>query len=178
MATLKTSLLDIGPLTEEVKVRGCPLVVSGITAAQLFELFMKYPELRKLLDANARASANIAELLHTTVPNGIGAIIAMVTGDPGKEEAEEKARQLGVGDQLAIISVALRLTFPDGFGPFVEQVMQMTNRVNEAVAVGTKVMTPAPGSGKGSDTASPKRSSAAFQTDTPGMLHGTRPRAN
>jgi hypothetical protein len=178
MATIKTSLLDIGPLTEELKVRGHPITVNGITAAQVFELFMKYPEVRKLLDGSARANLNVAEMLHTTTPNVIGAVIAMATGDAGKAEAEEKAKQLGVGDQLAIITATLRLTFPDGFGPFVEQVMQMTNRVNEAVSAGTSAMATAPGSGKVLDTSSLKRSSAAFQTDTPGMMPGTRHRAN
>lgn len=158
------SLLDLGPLTEEVEVRGITLTVRGLTAANLFKLLSEFPDMPKMLGQMGNASEMIG-----LAPDLIGKVIAMVTGLAGNKDVEDKAKELGVADQVAILSAVQRLSFPQGFGPFVKQLGQL---------MGTDIATiqPEVSSGQGNSSRAP--SSASLQTDSPGMTRGTSPPAN
>ena len=60
-----TSLLDIGPLTEEVEIRGTKLNIQGLTAGHLFQLFAEFPEMRKILELQAGQPAGGAAEIGT-----------------------------------------------------------------------------------------------------------------
>jgi hypothetical protein len=148
-----TSLLDIGPLTEEVSVKGVKLTVSGISAIDIFNLIRRFSEIRNLIEGKEATSA---EGVMTMAPDAVAAMIAACTGTPGNPEAEMKAKQLGVGDQLAIIEPALRMTFREGgIGPFVEQIQAITKLIGVVAATGELA------------TSSPEASSGALQRDMP-----------
>jgi hypothetical protein len=160
------SLLDIGPLTEEVEVRGVKLQVQGLTAGHLFQLIAEFPEMRKMV-GNKEGSPQ--EVFLSLAPELIAKIIAMALGKPRDQETETKAMLMGAGDQLNIIMAVQRLTCPDGIGPFVDR---MTALMTSAIP-----KTALPSSSKPT-TASPAPFSASLQTDTPAGLRGHARRAN
>ena len=92
-----TSLLDIGPLTEEMELHGVKLTIQGLTAGHIFQLFSKFPDMRKLLDAK---QGSPQEVMLTLAPELIAKIIAMATGQSNNKEIEAKAKTMGAGDQL------------------------------------------------------------------------------
>jgi hypothetical protein len=167
------SLLDIGPLTEEVEIRGTKITVQGLTAGHIFQLFSEYPDMRKMFETGTDASPQSVML--QLAPDLIARIISIATGSPGDPAVEAKAKTMGAADQLAIVSAVQRLSFKDGIGPFIEQIsslmgaaMPMPTGLEEKVAQTY------------SDTVKKSRSqsNASLQTDTPGMLRGPAPRAN
>ena len=166
-----TSLLDIGPLTEEVEIHGTKVTVQGLTAGHLFQLFTEFPDMRKLLDAK---QGNPQEVFMGLAPDLIAKVIAMVTGNPHNKEAEAKVMTMGAGDQLSILLAMQRLSFPDGIGPFVEGVTRLMTSVGSSPKAS---MTGSPASSN-SSTKLPAAFSASLQTDTPASLHGHARRDN
>jgi hypothetical protein len=158
------SLLDLGPLQEEVQVRGIKLTVHGLTAADLFKLFSEFPDMRQMVEQAGSANAVMLNL----APDVVAKVIAVATGSPGDKEIEAKAKLLGAADQMAILAAVQRLSFPQGFGPFVSQLGKL---------MGMDLMTPS-GTGNGQGNSSHDASSAALQTDSPGLTHGASPRVN
>jgi hypothetical protein len=165
-----SSLLDIGPLTEEVEIRGTKITVQGLTAGHIFQLFSEYPDMRKLFETSTDATPQSVML--QLAPDLIARIISIATGSPGDPAVEAKAKTMGAADQLAIISAVQRLSFKDGIGPFIDQIsslmgaaMPMPKDLEEKVAQTY------------SDTVKKLRSksNASLQTDTPGMLRGQAP---
>lgn len=157
------SLLDLGPLTEEIDVRGTPLTVRGLTAAHLFKLIAEFPGLPVALQQ--MGSDNTVAILQMT-PDLFAKIIAIVTGSPGDPKAEAIAGEMGAGDQMKILGAVQRLSFPQGFLPFVEE---MTRLVGTSPPSG-------PASEQGNSSHEP--SSAQLHTDSPGLMRGISPRAN
>ena len=159
-----SSLLDLGPLTEEVEIRGVKLTVHGLTAANLFKLFSEFPDMQQALAQMGTAGAVMLDL----APDLFAKIIAIATGSPGDAAIEAKAKELGAADQMAILGAVQRLSFPQGFGPFVEQITRL---------MGTNTTT-SPMTSNGSGNSLPAPPSAALQTDSPGMMRGSSPRDN
>lgn len=167
------SLLDIGPLTEEVEIRGTKITVQGLTAGHIFQLFNEFPDMRKMFETGSDASPQSVML--QLAPDLIARIISVATGSPGDPAVEAKARTMGATDQLAILSAVQRLSFKDGIGPFIDQIsslmgaaMPMPTELEEKVA---KTY---------SDTVKKLRSqsNASLQTDTPNMTRGPVPLGN
>jgi hypothetical protein len=161
---MSSSLLDLGPLEEEVEVRGVKLTVHGLTASDLFKLFSQFPDMRQMVEQLGTPSAVMLNL----APDVVAKVIATVTGSPGDKEVEAKAKLLGAADQMMILSAVQRLSFPQGFGPFVSQVTKL---------MGMDSMTPS-GTGTAQGNSSHDASNAALQTDSPGLTRGTSPRVN
>lgn len=164
------SLLDIGDLTEEVEVHGVKLTVQGWTAGHIFQLFSEFPDMRKMLE---KKEGRPQEVLLSLAPELLAKMIAMALGEAKNKEVEAKAKTMGAGDQLAILMAAQRLSFPDGIGPFVEQV----NRLMTATSATSISKTPSRTS-LNSTTSSPAPSIASLQMDTPGLLRGHARRVN
>jgi len=163
------SLLDIGPLTEDVEIRGTKLTVQGLTAGHLFQLFAEFPEMRKLLQMG---EGSPQEVMLQLAPDLIAKIIAIATGTPGNSEVEAKAKTMGASDQLAVIAAVQRLSFPDGLGPFVERVTQL---MGSAVATLPGAVLP---NSANSTMKSPAPFNASLQLDTPNPLSGRARRDN
>jgi hypothetical protein len=162
-----TSLLDIGPLTEEVEIRGQTLTVQGLTAGHIFQLFAQFPDMRKLLDGK---QGSPQEVMLGLAPDLIAKLIAMSLGEGHNKEVEAKALTMGAGDQLTILAAMQRLSFPDGIGPFVDKVTAIMTSVKSPTTPSTTSLN--------STTDSPAPFNASLQMDTPGMLRGHARRAN
>jgi hypothetical protein len=98
-------------------------------------------------------------------PDLFAKVIAIATGSPDDAAVIAKARELGAADQMAILSVVQKLSFPQGFGPFVDQMTRL-------------MVTGAPTQSSGQGNSSHAPSNAALQTDSPGLTRGDSPSAN
>lgn len=166
------SLLDIGPLTEEVEIRGTMVTVQGLTAGHLFKLFAEFPDMRKLFDSDEGGAMGMLDL----APDLFAKIIAIVTGSPNSKEVEAKAKTMGATEQLSILAAVQRLSFPKGIGPFIEQVNQMMGSSLSPIETVLHAQ-PGPPSSK-STIKSRALSNASLQMDTPDLMHGPARRAN
>ena len=165
-----TSLLDIGPLTEDVEIRGVTVTVQGLTAGHLIQMFNDFPDMRKLLEGTGEQ----ADLL-ALAPDLIAKIIAVATGSPNDKAVEAKAKTMGAAEQLSVLAAVQRLSFPKGLGPFLDQVNKLMGSTMPTIPTGP--VADASPSGR-SSIKSRALSSASLQTDTPAMARGPAPRAN
>ena len=128
-------LLDIAPSTavEAVHINGdIRLVVHGLNGNALASIVARFPKLAALLGAG---SDKIGWHLIEHFGNAIGPIIAAGCGHLGDEEREQRAGNLLVEDQLKLVTAILRLTFPSGFGSFIEQLTALMSRADEGAKV-------------------------------------------
>jgi hypothetical protein len=156
------SLLDIGPLTEIVTVCGVNLIVKALTAADIFKLFAELPDMKGELEKHKTTNAVFLNVMPSLAPK----IIAICTGSPGDVEAERKAAELGAEDQMKILLAVQRLSFPQGIGPFVENLGNLIGSATSSTSLGTQAIF------------SRGTSAAELQTDSVGMLRGASPRDN
>jgi hypothetical protein len=129
--TIMVSLIDVGELSETVNIRGVEVPVTGISGRGLLGLLEKFPEVRKLFAARADEVDDTAWA--KLAPDALASVIAAGTGTPGDEAAIEVANGLPVSVQLELIEAILRLTFPDGLGPFVERMTSLAERTAKEV---------------------------------------------
>jgi hypothetical protein len=122
-------LLDIAELSEEVEIKGKKLEVRGISAQGIANLMSKFPDLRKLV--SGKGDEVTPEQLMDLAPGAIAIAIAAACGSPGDPAAEKIAGQLGVADQVKLLNVVLKLTFPGGFGPFVADLTHLVDSVRQ-----------------------------------------------
>lgn len=127
-------LLDLGPLTEEVKVGAKSLTVSGLSAEDLFYLLNRFPDIRKLLNRENVTTESLVAL----APNVIDEIIVCACGSRKVSDghhannhamALKTAHSLPAGVQADILSAVVRLTFPGGVGPFAERLAEFASTV-------------------------------------------------
>jgi len=116
------SLLNIGPVTVpvELKIGGQKVnaVVKPVSAEDVIPLIMRFDEFRLLLDN--RASEITAARLVKMGPEALGAVLASCLGMTGDANAEAMCRTMGLGNQMKILKAAIPISFPEGIGPFVE----------------------------------------------------------
>lgn len=124
------TLLDIAKVTKTIQLGGIEIPVSGLTGQQLADLILRFPDIGKLV-FGGNMSTNIIALVNL-MPKACAAVIASGTGahctnDADAEEKgyEEVALELPLGDQVSAIVKILELTFPQGVGPFVEQLQKL-----------------------------------------------------
>jgi hypothetical protein len=130
-------LLDIAPSTaaEAVRVNGdMRLVVRGLNGNAIASIVARFPKLAALVGAN---SSDIGWHLIRHFGDAIGPIIAAGCGHLGDEEREKRAAGLLVEDQLKLIVAIIGLTFPNGFGSFVDQLMALMTRADEGAKIYT-----------------------------------------
>lgn len=161
-------LLDIAPLTETVEVRGVKLTVTGITGEGLFHLFGQFPEIGKVM-ADRTDDLSAGDLIKLA-PEAVAAAIAAGTGNPGNEQAIAIAKTLSAAEQLELLEVTLRLTFPKGVGPFVETLMRLVKTADVGAADAAI--------GWGRDTKSPGPSKKSSPSATPQTPSGDIPPGN
>ena len=116
------SLSDIGVPSEQVPIGDQFVTVTGIAAEDIFTLLQRFPSVISVISGSVKI-ADIAGI----APESIGAVIAAGTGSPGEEAAERVARRLPIETQLDILQVIGRLTFKNGFGPFVTRIVALIN---------------------------------------------------
>lgn len=123
-------LLDIAPSTQTIRVAGAEIAVYGVSAKGVASLFHRFPALRKAFAGKDMSADFTAEKLVELVPEAIAAIIAAGCGHPGDPEAEKVAERLPVAEQAEALEVILKLTMPQGVGPFVDRI----NRLRDALS--------------------------------------------
>lgn len=140
------SLLDIVPATETVTVQGQAVAVQGVSATGVAHLLGRFAEIRAML------AGRIIDPDKLVTMGGpiVAAIIAAGCGHAGNADAERIAGSLGVDEQADLLAVILRLTLPQGVGPFVEKL----------TAMGGLLGVTAPVSAKATATTSPEPSSS------------------
>lgn len=142
-------LRDIaGPLTERVEIgNGHFLDVTGMSTEAIWKLLERFPDASTMLE---RAGGNEEKLLAAMkslfkkAPDAIAAIIACADQDANNPEVEAIAAKLPMGIQMRIMKAIGRVTFPDGFGPFVEDLRSAGGGLLQAVTVGQVSTSPKP----------------------------------
>lgn len=121
------SILDIGPLTASVTVRGVTFALEGIGSDSLVALLDKFPA---LYNAMGRGTSLSAADLTKLGPDVVASIIvtAANTATADIEAATKIVKSFTIGEQIEVLEPIVRMTFPRGFGPFVEAL----NRVAES----------------------------------------------
>lgn len=135
------SLLDVGPLTDTVKVRGKDVTTYPITPAGLFYLIRQSEEIRLLLDG--RASEIQPDRLMTMGPDNIALVVGVGAVAPEEddwlkkvEDSAKVAKTLSATEQLSAIVSIFKMTFPEGVGPFVDALRALTEGLDAAVKEG------------------------------------------
>ena len=114
--------------------------VFGISGEDIGRILGRYPN----AFTQMVASANTPTALE---PGLMGAIVAASQRegeDPdtsllGNEKIEKRGRGLGVGAQMKILKAMGRCTFPDGIGPFLEDLVLTSSSAKEAMEVIVRV---------------------------------------
>ncbi len=158
-----SGFLDIGPLSEDVSVgKGKKVTVWGLPFEQIFYLIASFPDLRALAEKKT-VNFNLKALL-ASAPVTLATI--MVYGsrelddkNNPRQEAVAQAIRLPAGVQTKVISTIFKLTFPDGIGPFVEELRLMKDSFTVSAVQNAKET-------ENLETVSPDYVSAALQMDT------------
>lgn len=109
--------IEIVPTLQTVKFRGHDLGVCGISVETIAKLFMRYPEVKKVLESGA---ADVAASLLKMSDDVVVALIAAGLGVFGDKTQEQKIASMALGEKAAILAAIVKLTMPDGLGPFVD----------------------------------------------------------
>ena len=136
--------------------------VFGISGEDIGRILGRYPN----AFTQMVASANTPTALE---PGLMGAIVAASqreAEDPdtsllGNEKIEKRGRGLGVGAQMKILKAMGRCTFPDGIGPFLEDLVLTSASAKEAMEVIVRVAS------KEQATTSPRTPKPSEQPATP-----------
>ena len=133
-----TSLLDIGSLTEEVAIGNNKVVVYGLSPEGFFYLLQKFPMLQQLMRGGAKEVS--METLREVAPESVAYAIAVATTSRAYMNQQQwsdivnatanVAINLPAHCQMALLNAALRLTFPEGVGPFIKGVQALADSIN------------------------------------------------
>lgn len=123
------TLLDIATVSEFVKIPAQKgraeqeLEVFGVSAEGIVMLLKRFPEIRMLLTGKSIDTGQLTEL----APPAIASIISAATGTPGNKKAEQAAARLPLELQMEILEAVVRLTMPNGLGPFVQRLQDLAS---------------------------------------------------
>jgi hypothetical protein len=112
-------LLDIVTATaaDVVRINGERIVVRGLQANAIASIAARFPGIAIVL----AGGDNMVPRLIAQVGEAVGPIIAAGCGHLGDEKYEQHcSNKLLVEHQIALLKAIITLTFPNGFGPFVE----------------------------------------------------------
>ncbi len=130
-----TSLLDIAPLMEEYTIRRgqktTVLSVVGIAVQDLAPLLNEFPEIRTAMSGSVKEET--LDALIKSSPRIVSKVIVLGTGGKGTNEELAAADKLALGEKFDIIRAILRLTFPQGVGPFVADLASLAREINVGV---------------------------------------------
>ncbi len=134
-------LVDIVSVDETIVIRGTKISVSGVSVEGIGRLIFRFPELKKMAETGKWNQDGLLSLSDDIVC----AVLAAGTGEPGNADAEKGAGKLAVGEKAELMMAIIRVTMPNGAGPFTKALRGMLDTLS---AVGQSVT--------GSGTKSPK----------------------
>jgi hypothetical protein len=122
-------LLDIAPATsvEPVWIDGNRISVRGIQFGNIASIVKRFPDVAAL----ARGGGDVVARLFVACGTAVGPIIAAGCGHPDEEAYERRATELLPEQQIALLAVIFRLTFPNGIGSFVEMMARLIGGKHE-----------------------------------------------
>ncbi|RWF44297.1 MAG: hypothetical protein EOS65_02665 [Mesorhizobium sp.] len=128
-------LLDIAPLTETVPVGGAQIEVFGVSAKGVVSLLARFPEVRMLMNGKEVGVDRLMQM----GGDAIAAVIAAGVGLPGDEEQEQIAARLPIEAQADLLAAIIKVTLPNGIGPFVEKLTALGAIVGSVAEASPKV---------------------------------------
>lgn len=138
-----TGFEDIAPLTKVETISGKDIEFSGVTLHHVANLLNRFPELYTLFQKEKRTKLTpekMANLIIKTAPDAVVAILAAGANNLNNKKAETAASRVSIGEQLKALITIIELSWPDGFGPFVEQLESLGRMVDGVpVEVGNKL---------------------------------------
>lgn len=138
------SLVDLGPIREEVEIRGEKIEVKGLSADFIFSLLTKSNELRMLIAQRKIDPEDIMSLINQA-PVAVAECIACATGKQGDPATIGFAlAELGAGETFALMSPIMRLTFPQGVKSFMEGLTALAQQATGGRGWGAGTKSPAP----------------------------------
>jgi hypothetical protein len=114
-------------MSEDVPIGDDFLTVYGISARDGLRILQQFPQVATMVDKGFNLGSFLA-----VAPDAVAAIIATATGCAGDEKSEENAGRLGIETQFNILEAIGRLTFTNGFAPFVARIMALADAVPSA----------------------------------------------
>lgn len=111
------SLLDLAPVAEKVSIRGNEIPVNGLSLTDLRDLMAAFPDAASLFAGGVNAASLLA-----AAPDLVASAICLATGLHGSAEERDAVKRYAAGDQVKLLNAVIRLSAPDGIGPFVELV--------------------------------------------------------
>lgn len=122
------SLADLAAMSEDVPIGTSYITVHGLSASDCLSIFKRFPKLAKML------SGFDATTFIEVAPDAVAAIIAASVNKGANldEAAEEAAGQISVEVQYDILEAIGRLTFKNGFAPFVQRIMRLASAADSA----------------------------------------------
>lgn len=111
--------LDIAPASETVA--GVP--VTGVTLRMVAGLMAKSPVLGAMIGGGTVDAAQLAG----AAPDAVTALVTAAIGRPGDAAAEAKFDGLPLGLQAQFLDAAIRVTFPEGIGPFKDRLLRLAS---------------------------------------------------
>lgn len=129
-------LLDIAPVTKTVSINGTDVTVSGVSGKGIAYLLERFPEIRMAMTGRSVDASRWLKI----GGDAIAAIIAAGCGHPGDETYEAAAANLPIDAQIDLIAPIIKMTMPDGPGPFMEKLTAELGLVGDLsdTAPGTK----------------------------------------
>lgn len=120
------SIMDIGPLSDTVSLRGTKFDVRGVGADTLILLLKMFPDLHRAIGQREEMTV---EDFYKFGPDVVAAIIAVGCGMPATNDSIDSVKSLGltVGEQMIALKSILSMTFPQGFGPFVNALTEVVD---------------------------------------------------
>jgi hypothetical protein len=116
-------LPDLAPAKRIVNLRGTDVEVGPITGGDFVDLLMRYPEFKKAYDKKGSVDDTLVASVMKLAPAALAALVASALGKPGDKGEEKKILNLAVGELASLVAAILKVSLPDGTGPF-EDVME------------------------------------------------------
>lgn len=113
------SLVDIVPQKRTIRIAAGELELRGLGLRQIADLFLRFPELRKLFVAGAPDID--VEMAILSAPEAIAAIIAEAAGQPDAVQAIGDGA-LSLDELTECLLVVRDLTMPNGTAPFLRKI--------------------------------------------------------
>jgi len=136
-------LLDLGPLTDTVKMGTKDITLNPIDSTGLLYLMETYPEVKMIIEGSQELKDITKERLLTMAPGTISAIIAISVTDvelfkdnlSWREAVGKNAktlRKIGIHKQIEAITKIFTISLPDGIVPFAELIASVKKSVMQA----------------------------------------------
>lgn len=114
-------LLDLKVASEKVRVGDNEVEVKGISLDGVAEIVVRFPPLKTMLLEQRDVTLSFEDIIQY-VPEAVAVVIAYGCGLRGNADAEKKAKELSANDQAELVAAIIRLTAPEGIGPFVAKI--------------------------------------------------------